>query len=128
MRKKQPKIIGSAVRNYRALLGMTQSEVAELADVAPETLSRIERNKISASLDLTRRLAESLQVSIDELVDPRRRPARRSLRPAEARLLNVVRDLDDAQVDDVTRALKTLMSFRRPLTREGTAGKPKSPG
>lgn len=126
MRKKQPTIIGSAVRSYRSLLGMTQSEVAELADVAPETLSRIERNKIAASLDLTRRLAESLQVSIDELIDPQRRPAKRALRPAEARLLNVVRDLDDAQVDEVTRALKTLMSFGRPRTRDRTTARPRS--
>lgn len=97
---------------------MTQSEVAELADVAPETLSRIERNRISASLDLTRRLAESLQVSVDELLQPRRRVAPRSPRPAEARLLNAVRHLDDAQIDDVTRALKTLMALGRELSKD----------
>lgn len=125
MRKKQPRVIGSAVRSYRARLGMTQSEVAELADVAPETLSRIERNRISASLDLTRRLAESLQVSVDELLQPRRRVTPRSTRPAEARLLNAVRHLDDAQIDDVTRALKTLMALGRELPKE--IGGPREP-
>lgn len=114
MRKKQPKVIGSAVRSYRALLGMTQSEVAELADVAPETLSRIERNRIAASLDLTRRIADALHVSIDELMQPRTKtPEPRGLRPSEARLLNLVREFDDAQVDDITRALKTLMKLGR---------------
>lgn len=114
MGRKQPRVIGSAVRSYRARLGLTQSEVAELADVAPETLSRIERNRIAASLDLTRRLAESLDVSVDELVHPSPRPPRAEPRPSEARLLHVVRHLDDAQVDDVIRALKLLMGLSRP--------------
>lgn len=111
MGRKQPRVIGSAVRSYRARLGLTQSEVAELADVAPETLSRIERNRIAASLDLTRRLAESLEVSVDELVHPSPRPPKAEPRPAEARLLHALRHLDDAQVDDVTRALKLLMGL-----------------
>lgn len=128
MRKKQPKVIGSAVRSYRTGLGMTQSEVAELADVAPETLSRIERNKIAASFDLVTRIAAVLQVKIDDLVPGPggkrvvERPAatqavaaKRStpIRPAEARLLRLVRDLDDAQVDEVVRALRTLMGVSK---------------
>lgn len=113
MRKKQPKLIGSAVRNYRTILGMTQAEIAELADVAAETVSRIERNKIATSLDLTRRLADVLQVSVDELVHPSGRPKRPALRPSESRLLALMRELDDAQVDELTRALKTLMALGR---------------
>jgi DNA-binding XRE family transcriptional regulator len=111
MRKPQPKIIGPAVRNYRTMLGMTQSQVAELADVAPETLSRIERNKLAASLDLTRRLAAALDVKVDDLFVSAERPRPRSLpRPAERRLLAMVRQLDEPQIDDIVRALRTLLA------------------
>ena len=109
MPKRQPKVIGAAVRDYRNRLGMTQLQVSELADVAPETLSRIERNKLAASLDLARRLASALEVKIDDLFEPRRPPSKRLLRQAELRLLAVVRGLDEPQIDDITRALRTLL-------------------
>jgi len=103
------------------VLGMTQAEIAELADVAPETVSRIERNKIATSLELTRKLADALHVSIDELFHPAGRPKKPPLRPAESRLLAVVRELDDAQVDEVTRALKSLMGLGRTKARPPAA-------
>lgn len=109
MRKRQPKVIGAAVRHYRTRLGMTQGQVAEVADVAPETLSRIERNKLAASLDLTRRLAEALEVKIDDLLSGHRVPAKRGLRPAEVRLVALVRRLDEPQVDEIARALRILL-------------------
>ncbi|MBX3187295.1 MAG: helix-turn-helix transcriptional regulator [Labilithrix sp.] len=90
---------------------MTQSQVAEVADVAQETLSRIERNKLAASLDLARRLADALEVKVDDLLSARRLPPRRGLRPAEARLLAVVRRLDEPQVDEVARALRLLLGL-----------------
>jgi transposase len=36
-----------------------------------------------------------------------------TMRPSEARLLALVRDLDDAQVDDVIRAVKLLLAVGR---------------
>lgn len=118
MAKTQPKVIGAAVRNYRRVLGMTQHQVAEIADVAPETLSRIERNRLAASLDLTRRLAEALEVSVDDLLAARPPTKNRSLRSAEARLLGLVRHLDDAQVDDIVRALRLLLAVGAVIERQ----------
>lgn len=118
MRKRQPKVIGAAVRNYRTLLGMTQTQVAEIADVAPETLSRIERNRLAASLDLTRRLAQALDVKVDDLLAEKAPPKRRALRPAEARLLGLVRKLDEPQIDDLRRALELLLAVGRLSARE----------
>lgn len=109
MRKRQPKVIGAAVRNYRTILGMTQSQVAEIADVAPETLSRIERNRLAASLDLTRRLADALEVKVDDLLMRPAAEKKRRLRGAEARLLSLVRKLDEPQIDDIARAVRLLL-------------------
>lgn len=108
--RRQPKLIGAAVRDFRMQLGLTQQAVAELADVAPETLSRVERNRLATSLDLTRRLAAALEVTVDDLLGPRRAAAAPTLRPAERRLLALVRRLDEAQVDDITRALRILFA------------------
>jgi len=88
---------------------MTQEELAQAADVAPETVSRIERNRLSASLDLTRRLAEVMGLKVDELLNPPRASTKPVLRPADARLLHLVRDLDEPQVMELVKAVKTLM-------------------
>lgn len=61
MGRKQPKTIGAALRRARLTKGMTQQEVSEIAAIAPETLSRLERNKVAASLDLTARLAAGIR-------------------------------------------------------------------
>lgn len=72
MGRKQPKTIGAALRRARLTKGMTQQEVSEIATIAPETLSRLERNKVAASLDLTARLAAALGVKVDDLLNPPR--------------------------------------------------------
>lgn len=112
MTRAQPRIIGAALRRARTLKGLTQAELGELAEVAPETLSRIERNKLSASLDLARRLAQALGVTVDDLLKkPSASKKGPDLRPAEARLVALVRDLDEPQVHEVVRAVKTLMDM-----------------
>ncbi len=111
MRKRQPRVIGSAVRNYRTTLGLTQSQVAELADVTPETLSRIERNRMSASLDLARRIASALHVSVDDLFVSARPLIPPSLRPVDARVLALLRRYDDAEVERLLRALRVLLDL-----------------
>ena len=111
MTRAQPRIIGAALRRARTLKGLTQAELGELAEVAPETLSRIERNKLSASLDLARRLAEALGVTIDDLLKKPSAAKTPALRPAEARLVALVRDLDEPQVHEVVRAVKSLMDL-----------------
>ncbi len=88
---------------------MTQLQVAELADVAPETLSRIERNRLGASLDLTRRLAAALEVKVDDLLQSQRPATKRAFRPAEVRLLGLLRRFDEPQIDDITRALRLIL-------------------
>ena len=111
MTRTQPRLIGAALRRARTVKGLTQAELGELAEVAPETLSRIERNKLSASLDLARRLAQALGVTIDDLLKKPSAAKTPTLRPAEARLVALVRDLDEPQVHEAVRALKTLMEL-----------------
>jgi DNA-binding XRE family transcriptional regulator len=109
--------VGLGVRSLRIRAGMTQTQLAAAANIADATLSRIERNRITPSVDLAKRLAAALRVSIDALFQVAPNDQRQAFRPSEARLLAVVRDLDDAQVDDVVRGLKLIFAVGRAAQR-----------
>jgi transcriptional regulator with XRE-family HTH domain len=90
---------------------MTQQDLAEAVSVAAETVSRIERGRLNVSVELLGRLATILDVGVDVLLRQPVRDRQPKLRPAEARLLHIVRGLDETQVHDLTRALKMLLDI-----------------
>jgi transcriptional regulator with XRE-family HTH domain len=101
-------LLGVAIRKRRLQLGLTQADLAKAADIADETVSRIERGRMVPSVEIAERIAAALQTTLGEL-RARKAPKGPELRPCEARLLALVRDLDETSVDDVTRALKILL-------------------
>ncbi len=110
----KPRGVGPRLRQLRIEAGLTQAQLAERAGVADATLSRIERNRLNPSVRLARELARALGAKVDALFDAGERPAKKpALRNSEARLLALVRDLDDAQVDDVAKAVKLLLHVGR---------------
>ncbi len=122
-------MVTSVARNLRDLRqqkGLTQGQLAEAAETTDATISRIERGRFSPSQDLLSRLADALSVDPADLVARTRRPMKSTLRPAEARLLALVRGFDDAAIDDLVRALKLMLAvgrnaapLRRPSARRG---------
>lgn len=98
------------LRRLRLAAGLTQEQLAEAADVTDATISRIERGRFSPSHDLLERLAQGLGVDPSDLVRKGGGTKQPSVRRSEARLLALVRHLDDPQVDDVAKALKTLLA------------------
>lgn len=115
--------IGLNVRRLRKAAGLTQAELSEAAEIADATLSRIERGRLIPSVELADRLATALRVSVDELMSRPKRATKPRQRPCEARLLATVRDLDDAQVDDITRGVRLIMAAAR--RTGGPARRPK---
>jgi transcriptional regulator with XRE-family HTH domain len=115
------KNIASNVRRLRVEAGLTQGQLAERADMADATISRIERGRLEPSSTLVAKLAQALKVRVDDLLgspkDAHGKPKAR-LRPSISKLVAVVEDLDDGAVDDVTRAVKLLIGVgrRRPAT------------
>jgi transcriptional regulator with XRE-family HTH domain len=115
------KNIASNVRRLRVEAGLTQGQLAERADMADATISRIERGRLEPSSTLVAKLAQALKVKVDDLLgspkDAHGKPKAR-LRPSISKLVAVVEDLDDGAVDDVTRAVKLLIGVgrRRPAT------------
>jgi transcriptional regulator with XRE-family HTH domain len=112
-----PRSIGPKLRQLRLAAGLTQADLAEKAGLVDATVSRIERGRLTPSIELVRRLAASLGTTVDDLLAVAVPPQSPGLRQSEARLLAVVRDLDDAGVDDVTKALKTLLGVSKRLRR-----------
>jgi transcriptional regulator with XRE-family HTH domain len=59
---------GSALRNARRRHGLTQAELARLVGHSTSTIGRLERHGGNPRADTVTRLAEGLQVSVQEFV------------------------------------------------------------
>lgn len=68
MKEEQNEVIGERIRRMREQVGWTQETLAELINISPVHLSRIENGKVTPRIDILIRLSEVLQVSIDELL------------------------------------------------------------
>lgn len=67
-RDKIIKVFAENVRAERARKNYSQEKLAEMADITPEYLARIEKEKYSPSLVVIANLAIALEVSIDKLI------------------------------------------------------------
>ncbi len=64
-----PMSIGKQVRSARNLRGKTQKKLAKAASCSRETISHIERGRLTPSVDLLCRLADALKVSVACLLE-----------------------------------------------------------
>jgi len=62
-------LTGKKLRAIRALKGITQAELAELAKVAPNAIAEFERDKRFLRSDTIRRLCDALGVKVTYTVD-----------------------------------------------------------
>jgi len=67
-RQKIIKLFAGNVRAERARKCYSQEKLAELANITPEYLARIEKEKYSPSLVVIANLAVALEVSVDKLI------------------------------------------------------------
>lgn len=56
------------IRKYRLAAKLSQEKLSELCDVTPSTISRIETNTNNCSLELLIRIANALNVGMDQLL------------------------------------------------------------
>lgn len=61
-------IIGKRIREERIKKNMRQSELAELSGIEPSNISHIERAATKVSLPTLIRIANALEITLDELV------------------------------------------------------------
>lgn len=60
--------LGKRIRHYRVKRGFTQQKLSEMVDIVPSNISHIERGTNKVSLPTLVRIANSLDVSIDQLL------------------------------------------------------------
>lgn len=59
--------IGQRIGQQRRAYGLTQAQLAELVEVLPETISRVETGHRTASIALLVRVADAIEVELHEL-------------------------------------------------------------
>lgn len=57
-------MIGESIKKRRKSLKVTQVELAEMADISPNTLYKIERNQANPTLDTLKKLGDILGLEI----------------------------------------------------------------
>lgn len=60
--------IGNRIKAYRENKKMTQKEIAEILEVEPGTISKYESGMLEPNIESIRRLAETFEITIDELL------------------------------------------------------------
>ena len=60
--------IGNKIKKYRELNKMTQKDIAEILGVEPATISKYEAGTIEPSIESLKRLAETFNITVDELI------------------------------------------------------------
>jgi transcriptional regulator with XRE-family HTH domain len=116
-RSDQPARIGANLRAVRVQASLTQAQLAELAEVADETISRIENNRLTPSTDLIAKLARAVGVAPGQLfglapaTTTEARSPHAKPRPGERRLLWLVRGLDDGQLEDLVRIVRLVLAI-----------------
>jgi transcriptional regulator with XRE-family HTH domain len=110
--------LGNAVRRARVSAGLSQAQLAERTDVAIETISRTERGVLAPSVAVLVRIADALEVGLDELVRGRRShgptKAARTQSVEVRRITSLLHGLDNEALDSVHRGLQAFLRLRRP--------------
>ena len=61
--------IGNKIKEYRELHKMTQRDIAEILEVEPGTISKYESGIIEPNIQSLKRLAETFNITVDELIN-----------------------------------------------------------
>jgi len=95
---------GQQLRAARERSGLTQRELAEQAEIADKYVSRLELGIATPSIAVTRRLAEALETSIDDLIGTR--PAAQDAELGA--VLRLLRGRSSAEIGRARRILEEL--------------------
>jgi transcriptional regulator with XRE-family HTH domain len=103
--------LGRRVATLRVAAGLTQATLAEHVGVTVETISRLERGKVTPSLERLEDVAGALGVDLGELFRFADRPGRKD--QAIERVLALVRRSSIDDIDRVRRIAELVLAGRR---------------
>jgi transcriptional regulator with XRE-family HTH domain len=106
--------LGQKIAVQRRAVGLTQARLAEKIDVQPETISRVETGKRTASLDLLERIADALDLELHELfrAEEKENPRSRAIE----KLLWFAQRLSPAEIELVMDVGSAVLKHTRDVT------------
>jgi len=63
-------IIGQRIKFFREDAGLTQHQLAEMADISREAIGNYEKGRRVPPVDIAQRIATALNMSVDDLIYP----------------------------------------------------------
>lgn len=96
--------IGQKVIKARALLGLTQAELAKNIGVSQNTIFKIEKGVTLESSHFPK-LAKALGMTTEQLLSNDYEPPKPEVSPAKAKLIRKVMEADDAVLSDIEQAI-----------------------
>ena len=101
--------IGKRIRSYRRERGLSQEVLSEQADVTPAHFSHIERGHTKPSLPTLVRIANALDISVDDLLCDNVEKSR------HVRVRDVDRLLDDCTPQEIKALTEILIAAKKAL-------------
>lgn len=86
--------IGNKIKEYRELNKMTQKDIAEILEVEPGTISKYESGMIEPNIESLKRLAETFNITIDELINDEKK-----FDVSKINVLDVLREQKEMQLE-----------------------------
>ena len=102
--------IGQRIREFRKAKSLTQERLAELSGIEPSNISHIERGATKASLPTLVAIANSLEISLDELVYA---SLKRSRHIYSDMLAELIQDMTEEELSAVVEIIKTTKKILR---------------
>lgn len=97
--------LGARVKTKRLENNMTQEQLAEAVDISAVYVGQIERGDRHMTIDTLVKIANVLQVSIEELL---RDSTNKNINARLSELVNIAKNLDIADIDIVIDVIKAM--------------------
>ena len=98
-------LIGRRIKEVRSEKHLTQEFLAKMTDVNVSHISNIETNKVKVSLTLLVNICNSLDVTLDYLLE---NEYHSPTSVTEKELLNTIKDMDNVKLETLLRIAKVL--------------------
>lgn len=100
------KSLGARIKYYRKLKGITQQQLSELIDVVPSNVSNVERGANHISLPNLVKVANALEVSVDQLLCESLEVSNYDLKQDIAEILEDCTDKEIVILTNILRVVK----------------------
>lgn len=97
--------LGIRVKNKRLENNMTQEQLAEAVDISAVYVGQIERGDRHMTIDTLVKIANVLQVSIEELLKD---STRENINARIGEIINLTKNLSDTEIDKIVNVIKAM--------------------